>query len=312
MSRPPLTELRDRVSVVLVQLEIPLSVVQRVAEVCQALRAATGAGSRTGATTSVGDLARRLCGQAERAGGGGADRHLGHGSDALRSWQRDGFSTVASAIAMITRGERGAVVLGPAGVAEYPAFPATPVDTTAAGDAFTGAFGASLARGASLPEALRRGLAAGALAVTVRGASPSLPTARGDRRFPRRSTLISGCWRFGLCGDRLLARGVLDRRRPIGGLAPSPIAWTTTRPAPAPPAPSPPDLCSSAERLAIGAHDRIAGLPRHHPTQPFPGLGPSHTPHRPSGPTRPADHWIRCCRWAISAFVEAISCACAK
>ena len=78
---------------------------------------------------------------------------------------------------MITRGERGAVVVDSVGVEEYPAFPATPVDTTAAGDAFTGAFGASLARGASLPEAVRRGLAAGALAVTVRGASPSLPTA---------------------------------------------------------------------------------------------------------------------------------------
>ena len=50
---------------------------------------------------------------------------------------------------MITRGEHGAIVIGADGVEEYPAFPATPVDTTAAGDAFAGAFGASLARGAS-------------------------------------------------------------------------------------------------------------------------------------------------------------------
>jgi ribokinase len=87
------------------------------------------------------------------------------------------FLDRGAATAMITRGERGAVVLDRAGVAEYPAFPARPVDTTAAGDAFSGAFGASLARGTSLPEAVRRGLAAGALAVTVRGASPSLPMA---------------------------------------------------------------------------------------------------------------------------------------
>jgi ribokinase len=84
---------------------------------------------------------------------------------------------------MITRGDRGAVVIGPGGVEDYPAFPATPVDTTAAGDAFTGALGASLARGAALPEAVRRGLAAGALAVTVRGASPSLPTAAAIDSF---------------------------------------------------------------------------------------------------------------------------------
>jgi ribokinase len=57
------------------------------------------------------------------------------------------------------------------------------VDTTAAGDAFSGAFGASMARGTAVPEALRRGLAAGALAVSVRGASPSLPTAAAVDAF---------------------------------------------------------------------------------------------------------------------------------
>jgi ribokinase len=87
------------------------------------------------------------------------------------------------AIAMITRGARGVILVGPDGVAEYPAFPATPVDTTAAGDAFSGALGASLASGASLSVALGRGLAAGALAVTVRGASPSLPTAKAVDAF---------------------------------------------------------------------------------------------------------------------------------
>ena len=41
----------------------------------------------------------------------------------------------------------------------------------------------ALAGGASLPDALRRGLAAGALAVTVRGASQSLPTAAAIDTF---------------------------------------------------------------------------------------------------------------------------------
>jgi ribokinase len=79
--------------------------------------------------------------------------------------------------AIVTMAERGAVVVRPDDETGYPAFSVQPVDTTAAGDAFTGNLGAALARGAGWDEAMRRALAAGALAVTVRGASPSLPTA---------------------------------------------------------------------------------------------------------------------------------------
>jgi ribokinase len=49
------------------------------------------------------------------------------------------------------------------------------VDATAAGDALVGAVAFSLARGASVLDAIRLGGAAGAAAVTRMGAQPSLP-----------------------------------------------------------------------------------------------------------------------------------------
>ena len=50
------------------------------------------------------------------------------------------------------------------------------VDTTAAGDAFTGTLGSALAQMVPPAEALRYAMAAGALAVTKAGAGPSLPS----------------------------------------------------------------------------------------------------------------------------------------
>jgi ribokinase len=76
-----------------------------------------------------------------------------------------------------TRGSRGALVArGGEIVAEVPAHRVTPVDTTGAGDTFTGVLVARLAAGDAEPDALRAASVAAALATTRAGASPSMPT----------------------------------------------------------------------------------------------------------------------------------------
>ena len=49
-------------------------------------------------------------------------------------------------------------------------------DTTAAGDTFTGYFLACLAAGEAIPDCLRKASVASSIAVTMRGAAPSIPT----------------------------------------------------------------------------------------------------------------------------------------
>lgn len=78
---------------------------------------------------------------------------------------------------VVTRGARGALVArGGDIVAEVPAHPVTPVDTTGAGDTFTGVLVARLAAGDTEPAALRAASVAAALATTRAGASTSMPT----------------------------------------------------------------------------------------------------------------------------------------
>ncbi|MDT9694602.1 PfkB family carbohydrate kinase [Streptomyces sp. P17] len=76
-------------------------------------------------------------------------------------------------LVVVKQGAAGALVArGGTVCAQVPAAPATPTDTTGAGDAFTGAFLAALLRGAEPEEAARAGCRAGALAVERVGGRP--------------------------------------------------------------------------------------------------------------------------------------------
>ncbi len=79
---------------------------------------------------------------------------------------------------VVTRGASGIdiAVAATAQRTTQAAFPVDPIDTTGAGDACCGALVAALAAGRPLDVAVRRAAAAGALATTVAGAVPSLPT----------------------------------------------------------------------------------------------------------------------------------------
>lgn len=82
-----------------------------------------------------------------------------------------------AARAIVTLGAQGAVWRDASGHGECDAPPVQVVDTTAAGDAFTGALASAFALDRDLAKAVQLGCRAGSLAATRRGARPSLPRA---------------------------------------------------------------------------------------------------------------------------------------
>ena len=83
--------------------------------------------------------------------------------------------TVDAAV-VLTLGEQGALMLTATTSEHISALSVEPVDTTGAGDAFCGALATALASGETLRSAVTFANAAGAAAVTVTGATPSMPT----------------------------------------------------------------------------------------------------------------------------------------
>jgi ribokinase len=84
---------------------------------------------------------------------------------------------------VIKAGGQGAVVAQGSRLVRIPAYKIDPVDTTAAGDAFTAALAVEWVKGTDLAAATRAANAAGALACLRLGAQPSMPTADEVARF---------------------------------------------------------------------------------------------------------------------------------
>jgi ribokinase len=161
--------------VVLCQLEIPLETAVRALEVARRHHKTTilnpaPVRALDARVWPLVDYLTPNAGEAERLSGFRAVGPSG-AADAGRALRAGGVGTV-----VVTLGEHGALACTRDHNLHVPAVSITPVDTTAAGDAFNGALAVALAEGTALPEALRFANAAAALACTRRGAQPSLPS----------------------------------------------------------------------------------------------------------------------------------------
>lgn len=101
--------------------------------------------------------------------------YLGHAeNNAADSARRVAEALCKTVIA--TLGADGAVAADGNRLVRVPALAVTPVDSTGAGDAFTGVLAACLDRGDGLDAAMTAAAVAGSLASTKKGAQPSFPT----------------------------------------------------------------------------------------------------------------------------------------
>ena len=99
-------------------------------------------------------------------------RHLGCASGAAAISDR-----LAGVTVVVTLGERGLQAHTADGSVTIPAAPINALDTTGAGDCFTGVLAAALDRGLPLRQALQRANVAAGLCCTRKGTQGSMPTA---------------------------------------------------------------------------------------------------------------------------------------
>jgi ribokinase len=164
-------------AVVLLQLEVPLETVRAAVDAASGTVVLTPAPPRALPPELLARVAVLVPNEHELVQLAGADPGT-RGPAELAALAR----TLGVPVVVVTLGARGALVVpadGPASLQAPPRVRA--VDTTGAGDCFTGALGTALARGAGPADAVREAVAAAALSTTGPGARGALPDARAVR-----------------------------------------------------------------------------------------------------------------------------------
>lgn len=182
----------ERATVLLTQLEIPITLVQdaaaaRPASAWHLLNAAPSAPFRTARAALLPTI----------------DVLIVNEHEALDVAQVDDLESAVTTLSgdvralVVTLGGRGSLIVCGGERIQVPAFPAEAVDTTGAGDTFCGMFAATLAASGRTPEtvdvailadAARAGAAAAALAVTRAGAQDAVPVAAEVEALLERSS----------------------------------------------------------------------------------------------------------------------------
>ncbi|MGY1609015.1 PfkB family carbohydrate kinase [Geodermatophilus sp. SYSU D00700] len=166
-----------RAAVVLLQLEVPLAAVQAAADAAAGTVVLTPAPPRPLPPGLLQRVAVLVPNEHELVQLAGAEPGA-RSPQELAALAR----TLGVPAVVVTLGDRGALLVpgeGPASLQAPP--PVEAVDTTGAGDCFTGALGAALARGAEPADAVREAVAAAALSTTGPGARGALPDADAVR-----------------------------------------------------------------------------------------------------------------------------------
>jgi ribokinase len=156
-------------SVVLLQLEIPIETVKTAAEIARE----EGAGVILNPAPAQ-QLSSNLLSKVDFLIPNESELGLLTGMQAV-SIAADSLRSIGTRRLVVTLGSQGVLVIDEDGHHKLDAHTVPVVDTTAAGDAFVGAFAVALTEHRSTREAAVWGNAAGALAVTAAGAQPSLP-----------------------------------------------------------------------------------------------------------------------------------------
>jgi ribokinase len=163
--------------VLLLQLEVPLETVRYAAAIARAagvrviLNPAPARPLDAGLLADVAILTPNETEAELLTGRRGIDEHSAAGAAA------DLIALGPHAV-VITLGARGAFLAAGDSGLHVPAFPATPVDTVAAGDVFNGCLAVAIAEGCGLAAAVRFAAAGAAISVTRRGAQNSAPLRR--------------------------------------------------------------------------------------------------------------------------------------